>query len=183
MKTTLAWIGALALLALAVLSAAIATGLYDVGADSPNAAPVEAVIAWARMRSVAHRAEGTEFKVPPDPSAIRHGARHYAEMCAGCHLSPDAEDRDLHDGLYPRPPDLTKQRVDPGVAFWTIKHGVKMTAMPAWGQSHDDATIKAIVAFVEALPTMSAGNYRAAIAPAEPTPGADAEQHSHHHHH
>ena len=34
-----------------------------------------------------------------------------------------------------------------------------MTAMPAWGVSHDDATLWDMVAFLRAMPTMSAAQY------------------------
>ncbi|MHB8721984.1 MAG: c-type cytochrome [Steroidobacteraceae bacterium] len=40
-------------------------------------------------------------------------------------------------------------------AFWIIKHGIKMSAMPAWGKSLDDAAIWDIVAFVRQLPQMT----------------------------
>jgi hypothetical protein len=33
-------------------------------------------------------------------------------------------------------------------AFWTIKHGIKMSAMPAWGKTLDDVTIWNLVAFL-----------------------------------
>jgi hypothetical protein len=45
--------------------------------------------------------------------------------------------------------------------FWTIKHGIKMSAIPAWGKSHDDEAIWNMVAFVRKAPGMSAPDYRA----------------------
>lgn len=94
------------------------------------------------MRSLAVHAVAPKAALPTDEPALRIGAEHYAEMCAGCHLASGADDRDLHDGLYPRPPDFTTVRAEPGVAFWTIKHGIKMTGMSAWGRSHDDARLR-----------------------------------------
>jgi mono/diheme cytochrome c family protein len=49
--------------------------------------------------------------------------------------------------------------LDPRKAFWTIKHGMKMSAMPAWGKSLDDGAIWELVAFVRKLPNMSADVY------------------------
>jgi mono/diheme cytochrome c family protein len=49
---------------------------------------------------------------------------------------------------------------DPRRAFWTIKHGIKMSAMPAWGKSLDDATIWDIVAFLRQMPTVSSETYQ-----------------------
>jgi len=59
-------------------------------------------------------------------------------------------------------------RLDPRVVFWTIKHGIKMSAMPAWGFSHDDATIWSMVAFVQKLPGMTPAEYKAIVAKAPP---------------
>jgi len=39
---------------------------------------------------------------------------------------------DLRPGLYPHPPNLAQEDTrDAQKAFWTIKHGIKMSAMPA----------------------------------------------------
>src|SRR3546814_12958820 len=67
----------------------------------------------------------------------------YAAMCTQCHLKPGLKDSELRQGLYPLPPNLSQVRVDPKDAFWVIKHGIKMSEMPAWGMvpGHDDPTI------------------------------------------
>ena len=44
-------------------------------------------------------------------------------------------------------------------AFWIIKHGIKMSAMPAWGKTLDDAAIWDLVAFVRKLPEMTPETY------------------------
>lgn len=49
-----------------------------------------------------------------------------------------------------------------------MKHGLKMTAMPAWGREHDDSTIWSIVGFVSRLPEMSPQQYRDIVAKAPP---------------
>ena len=47
-----------------------------------------------------------------------------------------------------------------------IKHGVKMTAMPAWGRTHNDQLIWDMVAFVGKLPSMSPAQYKSTVASA-----------------
>lgn len=74
----------------------------------------------------------------------------------------------MRPGLYPQPPDLSKVSVDPREAFWVIKHGLKMSAMPAWGLSHDDETIWSMVAFLQKLPSMTAVQYKEIVAKAPP---------------
>jgi len=64
--------------------------------------------------------------------------------------------------------------------FWVIKNGVKMTAMPAWGPTHSDQKIWAMVAFLEKLPHMTAAQYQEMDKMAGP--GEDDEDSDHHHH-
>jgi mono/diheme cytochrome c family protein len=67
----------------------------------------------------------------------------------------------LRSGLYPHPPNLAQEDLqDPRKAFWTIKHGIKMSAMPAWGKNLDDAAIWELVAFVRQMPNMSTDTYQ-----------------------
>ena len=77
-------------------------------------------------------------------------------MCVDCHLAPNRKDSEIRAGLYPKPPDMTRH-VDAGTArmFWVIKHGIKMSAMPAWGPTHDDRRIWGIVAFLQELPELT----------------------------
>jgi len=182
-RTTLAWVGGAFLACVIAAAVTIAGGFYNVAADEPHLAAVESSIGWVRQRSISTQAERSKVVLPSDPASLQDGAQHYAAMCAGCHLAPGGGPRELHDGLYPTPPDLTQQRVDPDVAFWTIKHGVKMTGMPAWGRSHDDATILAIDAFIQKLPGMAGQDYRDLVGeepnPEHDHPGHEGHQHAH----
>jgi mono/diheme cytochrome c family protein len=45
-------------------------------------------------------------------------------------------------------------------AFWIIKHGIKMSAMPSWSKTLDDAAIWDVVAFVRKLPDMTPETYQ-----------------------
>ena len=44
--------------------------------------------------------------------------------------------------------------------FWVIKHGIKASGMPAWGKTHDDKRIWAMVAFLQRLPELTADQYQ-----------------------
>lgn len=189
MKTFLAWIGALSLAGIAAILATAAAGWYDVGADAPHAAPIESFLDWGRRRAIAAHIATEPIALPMSDDALRRGATHYAEMCVGCHMAPGASDREMRDGLYPRPPDFTKTKPDPSAAFWAIKHGIKMSAMPAWGKSHDDETILAMVAFLQRLPGMDEATYRK-LAGRDSAQGVEEagsqpteESSPHHHHH
>jgi mono/diheme cytochrome c family protein len=140
------------------------TGAYAVGADVPHWGVTRHAIDFLRERTIERRA--ADIKPPPldDPALLKEGAEHYAEMCTGCHLAPGMTESELRDGLYPKPPNLTRFAPDPAESFWIIKHGLKMTAMPAWGKTHDDRKIWAMVAFLQKQPKMSVSEYRALTA-------------------
>lgn len=47
-----------------------------------------------------------------------------------------------------------------------IKHGIELSAMPAWGKTHPDPLIWDMVAFVRKLPGMSSEDYKRIISSA-----------------
>ena len=137
------------------------SGVYDVGADTPHWSWVERLAAGTRNASIDKRAKDIAAPNLDESALVAQGAQHYSEMCAGCHGAPGAEESELRKGLYPKPPDLrTSARGDPSRQFWVIKHGIKLSAMPAWGATHDDAAIWSIVAFLQKLPALSAAQYQ-----------------------
>jgi hypothetical protein len=156
------------------------SGLYSIGADTPHWRPVEMFIEIFRDRAISAHARGiTVPKNLDDPAMIELGAEHYDAMCRGCHLSPLQQDSEIRPGLYPQPPKLAQQGNDkPAEAFWVIKHGVKLTAMPAWGPTHDDEEIWAMVAFLRKLPTLSPAGYKTLVG----SSGEEAHDHDSHDH-
>lgn len=143
-------------------------GAYNIAADVPHSWPMLGLMNATRARSVAVRSTGIQVPNLDDPQFVLKGAGQYAAMCTGCHLAPGMEDSEIRPGLYPQPQNLSTVRVGPREAFWIIKHGLKMTAMPAWGTSHDDEAIWSLVAFVRKLPDMTSQQYREFVAKAPP---------------
>ena len=166
----------------------IFAGVYNIGADAPHSSAIYGLLREFREKAIAHHAR--DIAIPKDLSdakRIEAGAGLYQEMCTGCHLGPGVEPSELSQGLYPPAPDLAKT-IDRSAAqqFWIIKHGVKLSAMPAWGKTHNDELIWDMVAFIRQLPKMSPEQYKSAIASApedheemmkEMTGAPDAEQH------
>jgi len=69
--------------------------------------------------------------------------------------------------MNPKPPILAEGPAgDPREDFWIIKHGIKMTGMPAWGVTHSDEEIWNIVAVLQQLPRLSPAAYQALVAKA-----------------
>ncbi len=181
--------GVLATLVLLAAGAAafVWSGRYDIGADAPHTRPVFALMQALRERSIRAHAAGLTVPDLTDPQLVLKGAGQYAAMCTQCHLSPAMAESEIRPGLYPQPPNLSRERVDPKRAFWVIKHGIKMSAMPAWGASHDDATIWSMVAFLQKVPGMSAQEYKDIVARAPPDDdmdmdaATDTDHHDHDH--
>jgi mono/diheme cytochrome c family protein len=139
----------------------IYSGVYDIAATAHHWPITNWVIATMRDRSIEAHAAG--ISVPPgfdDPAKVLMGADHFAAHCAICHGAPGVPRGDIAEGLYPQPPNLAKMDMDhsPAELFWVLKHGLKMTGMPAWSD-HSDEELWATVAFLEKLPMMSEADY------------------------
>jgi mono/diheme cytochrome c family protein len=152
----------------AVTSIYVYVGAYNIGADAPHSKFVYNTLDRFRENSIASYSRG--IKAPADlndPKRIAAGAGLYGEMCTACHLGPGLEKSEMSQGLYPPAPELARGiKHTPEQTFWIIKHGVKLSAMPAWGKTHNDELIWDMVAFIGRLPKMSPEQYRAAVASA-----------------
>jgi mono/diheme cytochrome c family protein len=148
-----------------VAAVGIYAGLYNFAADVPHTQPVHWLFETVRDRSIAVRAR--DVVVPNDlndPNRISRGAGQYADMCSGCHLAPGMKRTEISRGLYPRAPAL-RRKTDLTAAeqFWIVKHGVKMTGMPAWGVTHEDELLWDVVAFVRKLPELTPDRYETLV--------------------
>ncbi|CAC9648052.1 hypothetical protein [uncultured Gammaproteobacteria bacterium] len=137
-------------------------GVFNISATEKHWDITTKLLAFVKERSITVRAH--DIKVPDlsKPDMIKSGAKNFDAMCAQCHLSPIKESTELSLGLYPKAPVFYQQNHTghgAGNTFWTIKNGLKMTGMPAWGDSHTDQQIWEMVAFLEKLNDMSAAKY------------------------
>ena len=131
----------------------------------------------ARVRSIKAHAAGIE--APPGldtPATIVIGVGHFAAHCAVCHGAPGVPKGDIAKGLNPQPPDLARASTHYTAPelFWILKHGIKMTGMPAWSD-HGDAELWATSAFLQKLPGMSEQDYARLVM-------ATMERNAPHHH-
>jgi mono/diheme cytochrome c family protein len=156
------------------------SGWYPMGADVPHNALTYWALETLRERSIARSIR--DIEVPPldDPQMLLAGGADYNEMCAGCHLKPGRTGSEMSQGLYPQPPNLASSASEHGHVhgdgdaegargnantsaarqFWIIKHGIKASGMAAFGPTHEDDRIWAMVAFLQKLPTLSEVQYQ-----------------------
>jgi mono/diheme cytochrome c family protein len=156
------WAGFVILVAALALGAFNVYGGYNVAADDPHSAPVLWLANTTRIQSIAAHSKGI---VLPDnfgtDDQVKAGASLYGEMCVSCHLGPGVERSEISQGLYPRAPEMAKgSSLTPEEEFWVIKHGIKMTGMAAWGQTHSDDLIWKMVAFLRKLPSLTPAQYK-----------------------
>ena len=144
----------------------IYTGGYDVAASTAHSGLGRWALDTTMERSVRRRASGLAPPAPFTPADVAAGASHYRDVCQTCHGGPGARRAEWAEGLNPAPPNLAERAAEwqPGELFWIVKHGIRMTGMPAIAPGHSDQNIWHLVAFVERLPEMSVDDYRAATA-------------------
>ena len=163
----------------------IYSGLYPVGADNHHFKLVHWGLETLRERSIARSASDIEVPDLSDPLLLLVGGADYNDMCSGCHLRPGVNENDMTIGLYPSPANLAGKPDEHGHvhadqtpdedaarrAFWIIKHGIKASGMPAWGPTHDDTRIWAMVSFLQKLPELTETQYQILTARSEDDPG------------
>jgi mono/diheme cytochrome c family protein len=169
-------LGAIIVLALIGL-VIIYTGAVNVAATARHAPLTGWVLDTTLRKSVKRLAADVDSPASFDQAAIAAGAGEFKSMCERCHGGPGVKPAEWAEGLTPEPPDLSKaaREWELREVFWIVKHGVKMTAMPSFGETHDDETVWNIAAFVERLPKMTPAEYAAY----EEGHGHEAAPHSH----
>ncbi len=157
----------LVIIGLAILVGASVTwlGVYNVAADSPHWKVTFWFLNKAREQSIEAHSRG--MAVPPLSGGplVARGFPYFHETCRLCHGGPGLSPLEFTQGLYPKPPFFPAREVHQELSdaelFWVIRHGLKMTAMPAFGASQSEEDVWAIVAFMRRLPTLSPQEYQA----------------------
>jgi mono/diheme cytochrome c family protein len=136
-------------------------GVYDVSATGQHLAPTYWLLDVAMRRSIARRAQ--DITVPPldDEAMSGRGVALYERHCTACHGAPGVGPEPFALGMRPAPANLalTAREWTAAELYWTIRHGIKMTAMPAWQFRLTDRELWALVAFVRRLPGLSPQQY------------------------
>ena len=167
----LAFIGVLAICVAIAGAVYFFGGFFSVSAaDGGNAA-----VSWA-LENVREASIDKHYQAPSPPSWLRDnktvqtGAHEFAEEgCVNCHGAPGHKPDRFAKGMDPNPPDLGEATKDdpPAKVFWTIKNGIRMTGMPAFGGHMKDDEIWRAVAFAQHMTGVTPEQYKQWSAQAE----------------
>jgi thiosulfate dehydrogenase len=122
-------------------------GVLPVQADVSPSALETTLLGSALHASVARHAPNGGNPMPASEDNLVAGAKLYRQMCSRCHgLSKDS-DNTYGRSFYPPAPHLGLSRTSytDTEMFWIIKHGIRNTAMLAWGNLLSDDEIWQVV--------------------------------------
>jgi mono/diheme cytochrome c family protein len=116
---------------------------------------------WMARKSL-HAMIQREAPKGPVPVALTdenlaEGLKLYAANCVVCHGASDGEASNIAKGLYQQAPQLAKDGVedDPeGVTYWKVKHGIRLTGMPAFSGALTDQQIWQITLFLKHMDSL-----------------------------
>lgn len=86
------------------------------------------------------------------------GVKLYAVNCAACHGASDAQASNIAVGLFQHAPQLAHHGVtdDPeGETYWKIKHGIRLTGMPAFSGTLTENQIWQLTLFLKHMDSLT----------------------------
>lgn len=164
-RTIAATVAVLAAISLAGVFAFVYSGSFDVTATNPHWDITRRLLGTLREQSIQNQARNVKVPELDDPARVHAGFQNFHSMCVACHNAPGAAPTEISKGLYPQAPNLAqsvKSRTEAEL-YMIIKHGIKMSGMPAWEPSHSGDEIWSLVAFLRTLPNISDEEYQAAV--------------------
>jgi cytochrome c553 len=138
-----------------------ASGVIPVAGSSGHRGITLWFLEFAKERSIATHTMGMDPLALDEPWLVLKGAGHYETGCRSCHGAPGRPIPRVARAMTPSPPDLAPlvAKRSPEELFYVVKHGIKFTGMPAWPTQRRDDEVRAVVAFLLALPDLDAAGY------------------------
>jgi mono/diheme cytochrome c family protein/cytochrome c2 len=157
---------AAAIVVIAGAAAFVYSGIYDIAATEQHTAPVFWVLKTTMRRAIQHHARDVNVPRLADPTLISKGRTLFVAHCSRCHGAPGVAPEPFALGLRPTPANLANTGIEwpPAQLYWAIKHGMKLTGMPAWEYRLADDDLWAIVAYIQRMPYESPREFHERIA-------------------
>jgi thiosulfate dehydrogenase len=138
----------------------VTTGALPAGQDVKPGALERWVAKTALRATILRQTKGLIDPLPPSDDNVAAGIALYSTHCQMCHGGPDGVASVIAKGLTPDAPQLAKHGVedDPeATTYWKIKHGIRFTGMPAFGQTLSDTEIWQMTLFLKRMDSLSPG--------------------------
>jgi mono/diheme cytochrome c family protein len=122
----------------------------------PDPGPVETAMAMRAKKFLVARA--SRDGVPPEPpnsaASMAEGQKRFGVECSMCHGLSGRTPTDNGRWMYPRAADLgsdSVQKYSDRELFWIIKHGIRLSGMPAFGKVETDEHIWDLIRYTRTL--------------------------------
>jgi hypothetical protein len=139
----------------------VKSGLYNVAASKPHTTLTYWITHETMIHSVKRHASSIEAPRRFSRAQVLAGFCRYETHCVACHGAPAIAREQWVSGMEPSPPYLldATSKWTPSELFWIVKNGIKMTGMPSWRDSMNDAQVWEVVGFLEASRRLPPQNY------------------------
>lgn len=147
-------------------------GFVDPRADI-EVGSLESKIAMPALdASVDRRAPDVKNPLQPTDENLIAGMNIYQQACAGCHGDIQHPRDPFGGSFYPRVPQFVEDPPDmpENQNFFIIKHGVRLSGMPAWETAFDDRKIWKVTTFLshmDKLPPAVSAAWKTAASPTD----------------
>jgi len=127
-------------------------GLAEVRSDAKPPAWESQLMRSAVHASVRRSASGIQApSTENSEDTLFEGGKLYLNGCAGCHGTPGKPEEDLsHYPPVPQLPQVGTHYSEPEI-HWIIQHGIRNTAMSAYGPFYSDKEMWALVSFLRRI--------------------------------
>jgi|SRR5882724_2185432 len=133
--------------------AVLLLGLVPVNADQRPSLLETRALGIALRQAVVRQAAEVEESPAASSEDLESGGDIYRETCARCHGEIGKPPSSAGASFYPPAPQLPQHASEwnERELFWIIKHGIRNTAMPAWGSLLSDDDIRQVAALVKSF--------------------------------
>jgi mono/diheme cytochrome c family protein len=135
-----------------VVLAYFALGMADIWSDVKPPAWESAIMKPAVRAAVKRNAASLTAPSVATEDSIVAGGKLYVMGCMGCHGEPGKPYTEDHANYPPAPqlPHVGTQYSKTEI-YWIIKHGIRMTAMSAYGPFYKEDQLWSLAAFIQRI--------------------------------
>jgi mono/diheme cytochrome c family protein len=138
-------------------AAVVLLGLMPTRADSDPPRWENHIANTAMETSMEKNAPRVNNPIPPTDQNLIDGLKIYVMTCAECHGGLDRKPSPRAHSFYPPAPSLIVYPLDDPEwhVFYSVRTGIRYTAMPAWGKTMSETDMWKVTAFLTRVEKLS----------------------------